>query len=336
MPPIYVTEQGAKLRVRNNCLLVEKEGENEPELLYRAPIGTVSQVVLLGNIGMTTPSIAEFLQREIDVVFLDHLGNYRGRLMSGADPHASLRRAQYAAAENESFAHSLRFSLIRAKLRHQRALLRRHDPNDGTVSEAIENIASAEIRLEKKKTADEQRGEEGIAAKAYFAGYRRFFAEEWGFRARLHHPSPDPVNAMLSFGYTLLAGIADSAVQTVGLDPFVGFLHREGYNRSSLGLDLMEEFRPVVDGVVLRCVHEELITPADFSKEPGNAGCRMTNEARKTFLREFETRMQGRYTHPVTQTRLPMRQCILEQARQIAAACEKAPELPRFVCMGFR
>ena len=336
MPPIYITEQGAKIRIQNNRIHIERPSGDRSETLYQAPIGTVSQVVLSGNVGLTTPAIAAFLERQIDVVFLDSHGNFRGRLLSGADPHTSLRRAQLHASEDQGFVLNMARCLIRAKLKHQHTLLRRcgRDRHDPVLAGAVLELSKAESSLEDRLTLNALRGAEGSAAAAYFSGFRQLFGPEWCFHARRHHPSPDPVNAMLSYGYTLLTQAAVSAVRTAGLDPYIGFLHEEAWNRPSLALDLMEEFRPVVDGIVLRCCHTQMIRPADFEKDQDLS--LMSASARRTFISAFEERMSQRHLHPVTQTNLTLRQCLAEQARQIAFCCENAPMLPEYKAMGFR
>lgn len=177
-------------------------------------------------------------------------------------------------------------------------------------------------------------GAEGKAAASYINGFRQLFGPEWKFERRARRPSPDPVNALLSFGYTLLYHNSHSAVETVGLDPFAGFLHTNVYNRSSLGLDLMEEFRPVVDGVALWCCRGGQIHPDDFLME--DDACIMNDRSKKIFIKAFEDRLNGSFSHPFVGKKLTMRQCLIEQARQIGYCVQKAPEPPCFVSMGFR
>ena len=338
MYPVYLFEQGAKIRVENQCIKVEKETEKGVEVLYKAPIGTVSQVILFGNISITTPAIALFLEKEIDVVFLSSSGKYRGRLVNSATPHVALRRAQYLALEDAPFVRSLSVSIIRAKLQHQKALLQRHnrDINTDVIEKDIEKIKRSMAALDPANSLNSLRGTEGRGASAYFEGFRSLFTSEWGFVKREKHPSPDPVNALLSFGYTLLSQNALSAVEITGLDPFAGLLHNDVYNRPSLGLDLMEEFRPIVDGVVLWCCRSGQITPLDFDTSPEENLCWIQPQARKIFVTAFEDRMNSRFTHPLTGTQLSMRQCLIEQARQISRLMQNCPAPPDFVPMGFR
>ncbi len=158
---------------------------------------------------------------------------------------------------------------------------------------------------------------------------------DWKFTKRLRRPPPDPINVLLSFGYTLLAHAAEGAVATTGLDPYAGFLHTVDYNRPSLALDLMEEFRPLVDGVVLWCVNGGQITPADFT--PGTDPDRpvvMSDGARRCFIEAYERRLAETFTHPKLNQKLSIRQCLMAQARQVAEAVQA--DRPEFIPMGFR
>jgi CRISP-associated protein Cas1 len=160
-------------------------------------------------------------------------------------------------------------------------------------------------------------GYEGAAARDYFQGLGRILGPDWAFTHRQRRPPPDPVNAMLSFGYTLLANEAVAACQIAGLDPYLGFLHASRRGRPSLALDLMEEFRPVlIDSTVVRLTRTGQVTPADFTTTDG--ACRMIDTARRAFLTAFETRMLTLAHHLAEQRRIPWRHALAAQARQIA------------------
>ena len=338
IPPIYIVEQGTKIRIHNRCVQIEKENNGVVQILCRSPISTVSQIVIFGNIGLTTPAIGLFLEENIDVVFLSVHGEFRGRLATGLSPHITLRKAQYQCLDEPEFVLNLSIQFVRAKLQHQKALLQRHnrDLNSSIVREDIEMLNTIIASLENKINLNSLRGAEGKAASTYFEGFRQLFGSEWKFQHRKKRPSPDPINAILSFGYTLLAQSAISAVQVVGLDPFAGFLHSYAYNRASLGMDLMEEFRPIVDGVALWCCRGGQITPEDFCFDDPDSPCLMNDHAKKVLISAFENRMNSGYTHPLTKTKLSMRQCMIEQARQIAEGLRNFPRPFQLVPMGFR
>ena len=161
---------------------------------------------------------------------------------------------------------------------------------------------------------------EGSATREYFRAWRHMIGETWGFTARERRPPPDPVNAMLSFGYTLLVQEAIAALEIAGLDAAVGFLHRARWGRPCLALDLMEEFRPVVvDAVVLRCLPAGIVRFEEFETSP-DLGCRMSARARQAFLAAYERRMLTVFTHEPTARRVSYRVGISLQAKALARA----------------
>lgn len=336
MPPLYVAHQGARLRIQNRRLTVEAAEGDPPPILANVPLGQVSQVVLFGNIGLTTPAIHALLSEGIEVVFLTQDGDYRGRLSGELTPHVPLRRAQYRRLEEPAFVLDMARGFVRAKLEHQRALLQRHqrEAPHPAVTAALAGLEQFLRQVNHKTTLASLRGLEGAATAAYFSGYRRFFDPVWRFEARQRRPPPDPVNVLLSLGYTLLAELTTSAVRTVGLDPYAGFLHEVVYHRPALGLDLMEEFRPVVDGLVLWACRGGQITPDDFSPGDAERPVVLEERGRRVFLHAFEERMERRFTHPLSGQTLTLRQCLIEQARQIAHRITEGPA--GYQGMGFR
>jgi len=350
MPALYLVEQQTKIRIRNRRVQVERDLspdaqisapqsqiENlQSEILLSVPLAQVEQVVIFGNVGLTTPAIDAFLAQNAEVVFLSQRGEFRGRLVGQVTPHVPLRRAQYARLGEPEFVLRMAKGFVRAKLGHQRALLQRHnrERGDPEAAASIEHLTHALQEVERKTALSSLLGVEGAATAAYFRGLRRFFAPQWHFDDRNRRPPRDPVNVLLSFGYTLLAEACSSAAQTVGLDPFAGFLHEVAYNRPALGLDLMEEFRPLVDGVVLWCLNSGQLAPEDFSPGPPERPVVLGAQGQRRFLQAYETRMEMKFTHPVRAMQFPLRQCLIEQARQ-AAACITSGE-PAFRGMGFR
>lgn len=336
MPPLYLIQQNTKIRIRNRRVVVEDEESDPPQTLVSIPLSQVEQVVIFGNVGLTTPAINAFLEQNTEVVFLSLRGEYRGRLVGNLTPHVPLRRLQYSRLNEPNFILEMAKCFVRAKLQHQRTLLLRHQRqhNRGELQFVCGQLEQAIEMVAHKTALSSLLGVEGSATQSYFRGLRCLLDPEWGFEERNRRPPRDPVNVLLSFGYTLLAEAAASAVQVVGLDPYAGFLHEIAYNRPALGLDLMEEFRPLVDGVVLWCLNSGQITPADF--EPGSAErpVLLKDEGQRRFLQAYEQRMETKYTHPLRQVQFPLRQCLIEQARQIAQ-CIQSGE-PNYQGMGFR
>lgn len=332
MPPLYVLQQNSKLRINNRRLQVEVEGE----VLSSQPLAQVSQVVLFGNIGLTTPAIDALLLQNTEVIFLTQRGDYRGRLVGTLTPHVPLRRAQYELTGETDFALEMAKGFVAAKLNHLRVLLLRHNREEpqAEITAAADQIQEALEAIPRKTLLSGLLGLEGSASAAYFRGYRRLFDAQWRFEDRNRRPPRDPVNVLLSFGYTLLVQITTGAVQAVGLDPYVGFLHEVAYNRPALALDLAEEFRPVVDGVVLWCCRGGQLTLQDFTPGTAERPVILSEAGQRRFIQAFEQRLDQRFMHPLRQMQYPLRQCIQEQARQVADRLNKKE--PGFTSMGFR
>ena len=336
MPPLYLLQQNSKIRIRNRRVQVEDDTVEPPKVLASLPLAQVEQVVIFGNVGLTTPAVDAFLEQNSEVIFLSQRGEYRGRLVGQITPHVPLRRAQYARTGEPVFALEMAKCFVSAKLGHQRALLLRHnrERSDAEIEAVVEQMQAAITNVPRKTALSALMGVEGSATAAYFRGLRRLFDPKWKFDDRNRRPPRDPVNVLLSFGYTLLAEAAASAVQTVGLDPYAGFLHELAYNRPALGLDLMEEFRPVVDGVVLWCLNSGQLTLDDFSAGPPERPIVLGVQGQKRFLQAYEQRMEAKFTHPLRGLQFPLRQCLIEQARQLANCITS--ESPVYKSMGFR
>lgn len=332
MPPLYIVEQGARLHQDGRRLLVKREEEE----LSSAPLVNVSEVVLMGNVGLTTPVIKLLLAEKIDVVFLTEDGDYCGRLTGPATPHVLLRRKQYAFQSDAGLALQLAQRIVQGKLANARVLLLRHnrERDDPQIQQVVDALAQATARAERTTQLNALNGVEGAGTAAYFGAWKRLLKPEWRFEKRARRPPPDPINVLLSFGYTLLARTAHGAVEAAGLDPYAGFLHAVEYNRPSLALDLMEEFRAVVDGVVLWCANSGQIVPEDFT--PGDAArpVVMSVKAKRTFILAYEQRMDDSILHPRLNERLTVRRCIQQQARAIVDCIQQSSA--EYMPMSFR
>jgi CRISPR-associated protein Cas1 len=197
-------------------------------------------------------------------------------------------------------------------------LLRAGRVPDPVVTDAAETLAITRLVLADAATYQELLGHEGMASREYFRAWRQVIGQDWGFTSRQRRPPPDPVNAMLSFGYTMLVQEAVAALEGAGLDAAVGFLHRARWGRPCLALDLMEEFRPViVDAVVLRCLSTGIVRFEEFETAP-DTGCRMNARARRAFLAAYEGRMLTVFTHEPTGRRVCYRVSLGLQARALA------------------
>lgn len=343
MATLYVVEQGACLYRKNGKLVVKKLGEEIASIHeFR-----VDQVIIAGNVTIMPSALNFLLNQNVDTVFLSLSGLYKGRLTSRPGKNVDLRRRQYSVFENTEQALQLAASYVRGKLLNCRTLLRRHNYHLQS-----EEIGSILVRLrgiiERLRTCSDLetlRGLEGMASRLYFQGFGKCLkSESLKFTVRTRRPPLDEVNAMLSFGYTLLANLVESMVARTGLDPYLGCLHSPEYGRPSLVLDLMEEFRPImVDSLVLRVVNRSMFTSDDFRRgseeeepawaapedvdvDPSPEGSRdegpvlFKREALKRFIYSFETRTRERHAYQLGgQTRsLELREIVLQQVHLLS------------------
>jgi CRISPR-associated endonuclease Cas1/group II intron reverse transcriptase/maturase len=280
---VYVERAGSLIRSRGERLVVE----HRDETLFRINLRRVRQVVCLGRVGMTTAFLHRALGAGIDIVLLDDQGGPGGRLTSLSHTDPTARRAQYRLADDPP--RELARSFVDGKIANMRVALLRADRRepDPERADVAETLAATRLVMVDATSIEEIMGHEGSASREYFRGWERTFGQTWGFTGRQRRPQPDPVNAMLSFGYTLLVHEAVAALETAGLDPAVGYLHQARWGRPSLALDLMEEFRPVViDAIVMRCLAAGIVRFEDFDNEP-DRGCRMNARARRAFLAAY-------------------------------------------------
>lgn len=318
MPVLYLIEQGATLRKEGDTFLVTKEDQT----LQKIPAAKVEQVVIFGNVNLTTPVIHYLLDQGIDGVFCSTTGKYHGRLLSTESRFGLLRRAQFGAVSDAGLQLAVAAAIVRAKLSNERTMLMRYarETPSPVLSEAVEALGEGLRRLERAANVAAVQGIEGYHSMIYYGAFKSLLKYDLGFRARVRRPPRDPVNSLLSFGYTLLVYGVQAAIRMVGLDPFLGFLHSVEYSKPSLALDLMEEFRPIiVDSIVLRAINTRSLTEADFETSEERGGMvRLRSEAIRKFVAQYEERVQTEVIHPHTNTRASYRRCFELQARQLA------------------
>ncbi|NTV64741.1 MAG: CRISPR-associated endonuclease Cas1 [Oscillochloris sp.] len=323
MPTLYVIEQGAEIGCDGERLEVRRTAE----ILASMPLVKISDIVIFGNVGLTTPAIKRLLDRGIDVTFMTSEGRYHGRLVGEATAHVALRQAQYARAADPAWALRQAQAIVGGKLRNQRALLQRFSRNRANppieAEQAAEAMSEAIDRTGRTTRISALLGVEGSATARYFGGLRSLIGPDWNFNARNRRPPADPVNVLLSLGYTLLAHKVRGAVQAAGFDPYLGFLHQVDYGRPSLALDLMEEFRPLlVDSLVLRMCGDGRIVAEDFSPGEASRPVILSDAGKRRFIGAFEERLRTEVTHPQGADSGPGRvgylRCLELQARQLA------------------
>lgn len=315
MGTVYISQEDSFVGKTDERLQVKFE----KNLILDVPLIKIEGLVIMGRATVSPALLTELLDRKIPLTFLTRTGRYLGSLEPPLTKNIFIRSAQWAAArEDKSKAIHVVKGFVRGKLKNYRiALLRaQRDHEDTQLQAAITKLDNAIEPIDRTDNIDSLRGLEGAGSAAYFGIFNHLIrAEGFSFETRRRRPPPDPVNALLSFGYSLLAHDLQSAVNIVGFDPYLGYLHTERYGRPSLALDLMEEFRPlVVDAMVLSALNRKVLVPSDFTTEPLSKAVSLSDEGRRTFLRAYEQKKQSKFKHPVLQ-----KQCTYQEAFEIQA-----------------
>ncbi len=313
MPVLYLTEQGASVHKDGELFVIMKEGK----VLEKIPIIKVEQIVIFGNVNLTTPAIHTILANGIDCVFCSSYGKYHGRLISNESKFGALRQKQMETRLDERKTAELARSFVLGKITNEILLLRRYE-KEADVRAEIEELSELGRKAARSWDLEEIRGFEGAASACYYKCLRKLLRKDFGYRGRTKRPPKDPVNSMLSFGYTLLTYGAQAAIHTVGLDPYLGFLHAPEHSRPSLALDLVEEFRAVIEALVIWMVNTGTAKEEDFFFEEDEGAVLLTQEGMRKFIRFYEERMQQLVFHPRIQGKTTRRRCLELQAREIA------------------
>ncbi len=318
MGTLYITQDDAFVGKTDERLTVRANKQT----LQDIPLIKLSGVVILGRATVSPAAVIELLERKIPLSFLTSMGRYLGRLEPELTKNIFVRAAQWkAVAPSQQASHLVR-GFIRGKLKNYRtALLRgQREYAELDFQKALTQLEQVIAPIDTTDAIDSLRGLEGAGSAAYFGCFNRLIrSDEFQFEARRRRPPTDPVNALLSLGYSLLRHDIQSAVNLVGFDPYLGYLHTQRYGRPSLALDLMEEFRPlVVDAVVLSGLNKRAIAPGDFTSEPLSGAVSLTPEGLRTFLRLYELKKQSKFKHPVLQTQCTYQESFEIQARLLA------------------
>jgi CRISPR-associated protein Cas1 len=300
---LFVTAQGAYLHRERESVLVEVDGKT----MVRVPVHTLEGVICFGQVFVSPPVMQLCAERGANISFLSRNGRFWARVQGPVSGNVLLRRAQYRWADDEERCAAIARAMVIAKISNSRAVLQRyvrsHVSSEGinAVSDAIAHLGELVKGLKTSQPLATLRGVEGEAARRYFNVLRHLILtqkEGFPFQERTRRPPLDNMNALLSFVYTLLVHDVSSALESVGLDPAVGFLHRDRPGRPGLALDLMEELRPyIADRLVLSLVNLKQVTPDGFQKTETGA-VNMTEETRRLVIRAYQERKREEMTHP--------------------------------------
>jgi len=324
--PLYVQKPGATVRLEGERLVVEAEGTT----LAAAGLETLSQVVLLGNAHLSTPATHACLSRGIPIVYLSGAGWFYGYARGLSHRNATLRALQYAC--EPAMRQRVVNRLIADKIANSRVLLRR---NGQAPAQALAELAQLVRQARAAQNLQELTGIEAKAAQLYFRHFASMLKTEdapaFDFQKRTRRPPADPVNALLSFLYTLLLKDLTVTAEVVGFDPFFGFLHAPRHGKPALALDLMEPFRPLVaESVAVTVINNREVKPGDFWEREG--AWLLRPEARRAVVEAYQRRLAAQITHPVFGYRVSYRRLFEMQVRLLGRfLAQEIPHPPELV-----
>ncbi len=305
MPTLYVTEPGAVVRRSAGSIVVTLDEDPDgpgplPERrrrLIEVEPHRLELIALLGRVHITADATQLCLEQGIAVAWFRANGDFVGRLVPELSRTADLRLAQFRMGTDERQALPLAQTFVAAKLHNAAGVLtalRSNRRGEPALGRAISDLKTLADTVSEASSRDVLMGFEGDAARRYFSGLRLGFTGDIDFTGRARRPPPDPANALLSFGYVLLANALSSLLEARGFDPYLGFMHTVRSGRPSLALDLLEELRhPVVDRFVLRTCNLRRLRPGHFEADQERGGVRLTREGLRTFFRAWEAFMDA-------------------------------------------
>jgi CRISPR-associated protein Cas1 len=297
-----------------------RDGENlvvrvQDKEVFRTPIHYLEGIVTFGYMGNSPALLALCMERGVSITFLNEYGKFLASVTGPVKGNVLLRRKQYRLADSQYDCMKLASRFIIGKLLNYRTVVRRFVSDHGNKCDAnnmesvIKELARGAVKVDKASSLDEIRGIEGKSTRDYFSVFDNMILNQkscFYMRERNRRPPLDNVNALLSFIYMLLANETKSALETVGLDPYVGFLHRDRPGRPGLASDLMEEFRPYLsDRLAINLINRRQITGEDFIKKE-SGGVFINEKGRKTILEAWQKRKRDEIIHPFLNEKIPV------------------------------
>jgi len=317
--PLYVQARGAKIAKKGETL--EISVEDQPTQTAR--LIDVSQLVVMGQVYVTTPTLHELMSREIPISWHSFGGWFLGHSVGTGHKNVEVRTAQYRASFEPQVCLRIAKGLTLAKIQNQRTLLRRNWKVDEMPQAMLEGFQQDMKRCQRAADLGELLGAEGQAAARYFGAFGNMIGRTdegslaFDFEKRNRRPPTDPVNALLSYAYSLLVRAWTVSLTAVGFDAYRGFYHQPRYGRPALSLDMMEPFRPLIaDSTVIQAINNGEVRPSDFISAAGSVA--LTDDGRKRFIGTFERRMAHEITHPLFGYKVSYRRLLELQSRLLA------------------
>lgn len=323
---LYLLEQGTVLAKEDERFRILKN----KVAIKVIPAIKVDQVVVFGNIQLTTQAMRFCLEKEIPVILLSSRGKYFGEITSFKITNAALHKKQFELAGNEVSSLEIGKAIVKTKINNSKVIIQRYARKRKQLNLAseIQKINQMLNKVSRVLMRDELMGVEGAASAGYFSAIRTLVGDGWDFKKRQRQPPPDPVNSLLSYGYTLLFYNIYAMVRMHGLHPYIGFLHKLRDGHPALVSDIQEEFRaPVVDATVISLILRGSIKKQDFIlPEDSGSPCFLKSDARKIFIKAFENKMNSSISHTPTGHHVDYRRCIDLQVQGLRQVIENKLE----------
>ena len=317
MAVLYVKEQGALIQKRSERILITRNRQT----LLEIPFDSVDSIAIVGNVQVTSQALYVLMQKGIDVNYFSFSGKYLGCTAADVSKNIFLRLAQYDLYQNKEARMKIAKEIVANKIRNQMYLIQLHrwDTQDNLWKE---ELAQMELMAEKTKYAEstsQLMGMEGKASNLYFKAYGRMFKCKFEFNGRNRRPPRDPINVIISLGYTFLTKEVASALEAESFEMYLGFLHGIRYGRKSLALDIVEEFRqPVIDRMTLKLFNKRMIQEFDFTFEEDEV--LLNEEGFRKFCKEFERWMTDK---EISGMDMGYRGLIREQVKQLKGTIQQ-------------
>ena len=314
MAVIYIREQGSYIRKVDERIAVTRNNLTVLEI----PVANMDNIALMGNVQITTQALQFLMDNGIDVSFFTFSGKYIGQAAADRSKNVFLRFAQYELYNDVPRRISLAKTIVNCKIDNQIRIITKHDwrKSDYDWKKDVESLQKVRQSLQKAETSNEVMGVEGMCSNIYFSAFGKMFHCDFIFTGRNRRPPKDPINILISLGYTFLTRDVSAVLDAQSFEMYLGILHGIRYGRKSLPLDLMEEFRqPVVDQMVIRVCNKRIINQFDFDEEGDRIV--LTEEGFKKFCHEYEKWINGKnginYRGLIRRQAIRLRKTVLEK-----------------------
>ncbi|WP_457573880.1 CRISPR-associated endonuclease Cas1 [Desulfolithobacter sp.] len=326
MDALYILEPGSYLRKDGDCLKILRDNT----VLDTIPASGLRQLTLGGRVSLSGPVLDFLIKNRIDTVFMTPEGRFRARLLLDEPGHVELRQQQYLRLADTRFKRDTAREIVRGKLENQaRLLLRRGSRNSiAEVRTAAIQIKALEQKLDSADDVEQIRGIEGYGARLFYSVFGLMLRSDFSFTGRNRRPPRDPINALLSFVYTLFTNEVQNGIKRTGLDPYLGALHEIAPGRPSLACDLVEEWRIFGERLVLTLVNRRVVKPEDFiCNQPGPDGrkipVRMKPAVCRALIAAYHRQLEQVLFYPYTGQDTRLRWIIHSQCRRFAESLAK-------------